>query len=100
MKCPAALSTRRRGRHGYEKGTTGGNRLDFSQVEHLGKIAANPALPNNFTDLFLATGGRKTATQQLDHNEEIEIVLVSMEELMHLLKRQEIKQSLHANCIF
>jgi len=72
----------------------------FSQVEHLGKIAANPALLNNFTDLFLATGGRQTAAQQLDHNEEIEIVLVSMDELLDLLKRQEIKQSLHTNCIF
>ncbi|HSC36292.1 MAG TPA: NUDIX hydrolase [Chitinophagaceae bacterium] len=73
---------------------------DFPHVEHLGKIAANPALLNNFTDLFLATGGRKVAAQQLDYNEEIEIVLVSMEELIDMLKRQEIKQSLHTNCIF
>jgi len=72
----------------------------FSKVEHLGRIAANPALLNNFTDLYLATGGRQTAVQQLDYNEKIEIVLVSMDELLDLLKRQEIKQSLHANCIF
>ena len=72
----------------------------FSQIEHLGKSAANPALLNNYTDLYLATGGRKVAGQQLDHNEEIEIVLVSMDELIDMLKRQEIKQSLHANCIF
>ncbi len=72
----------------------------FSQVEHLGKMAANPALLTNFTDLFLATGGKKVAGQNLDYNEEIDIVLVSMDELSDLLKRQEIKQALHANCIF
>ena len=72
----------------------------FSKIEHLGSVAANPALLNNFTDLFLATGGRQTAGQQLDYNEEIEIVPVSMDELIDLLKRQEIKQSLHTNCIF
>jgi len=72
----------------------------FSKVEHLGRLAANPALLTNFTDFFLATGGKKIAGQQLDDNEEIDIVLVSMEELQDMLKRQEIKQSLHVNCIF
>ncbi len=72
----------------------------FSQVEHLGRIAANPALLNNFTDLFLATGGTKVTGQNLDYNEEIDIVLVSMDELLDLLKRQEIKQALHTGCIF
>jgi len=72
----------------------------FSKVEHLGRLAANPALLTNFTDFFLATGGKKTAGQQLDDNEEIDIVLVSMEELQDMLKRQDIKQSLHVNCIF
>ena len=72
----------------------------FSQVEHLGRIAANPALLNNFTDLFLATGGKLVTGQNLDYNEEIEIVLVSMDELLDLLKRQEIKHALHAGCIF
>ena len=72
----------------------------FSQVEHLGRIAANPALLNNFTDLFLATGGTRVTGQNLDYNEEIDIVLVSMDELLDLLKRQEIKQALHTGCIF
>jgi ADP-ribose pyrophosphatase len=72
----------------------------FSHIESLGKVAGNPALLNNFTELFLATGGKKIRGQQLDHNEEIEIVLVSMEELIRLLMTQQIKQSLHINCIF
>lgn len=72
----------------------------FSAVEPLGRIAGNPALLNNYTELFLATGGKKVTGQHLDHNEEIEIVLVSIEELVDLLMKNEIKQSLHAACVF
>ncbi len=73
---------------------------EFSSVEPLGRIAANPGLLNNYTELFLATGGKKTGVQRLDHNEEIEIVLVSMDALISLLMGGEIKQSLHATCIY
>jgi len=72
----------------------------FTNIEPLGKVAANPGLLNNYTGLFLATGGKKIREQQLDHNEEIEIVLVTVEELVELLLKQEIVQSLHVNCIF
>jgi len=72
----------------------------FSHIEPLGRVAANPGLLNNYTELFLATGGKKINSQQLDHNEEIEIVLVTIEELIDMLMKQEIKQSLHVNCIF
>ncbi|MEO5685264.1 MAG: NUDIX hydrolase [Chitinophagaceae bacterium] len=72
----------------------------FADIEHVGRVAANPGLLNNYTELFLATGGKKISGQRLDHNEEIEIVLVSMEELIQMLINQEIKQSLHVNCIF
>jgi ADP-ribose pyrophosphatase len=73
---------------------------EFTHIEPLGRIAANPGLLNNFTELYLATGGKKVSGQHLDHNEEIEIVLVTMEELIKMLMTQQIKQSLHANCIF
>lgn len=72
----------------------------FTHIEHTGRVAANPGLLNNYTELFLATGGRQTSGQALDHNEEIDIVLVSMEELVQLLQGGQIKQSLHVNCIF
>ena len=72
----------------------------FTHIEPLGRVAANPGLLNNYTELFLATGGKKIRTHLLDHNEEIEIVLVTMEELIDKLMKQEIKQSLHVNCIF
>ncbi|MBS1564048.1 MAG: NUDIX hydrolase [Bacteroidetes bacterium] len=71
----------------------------FSKVEWLGRMAANPALLNNYTDLYLATGGKKVAAQHLDDNEQIDIVLLSMEELLELLRRNEIKQALHLSCI-
>jgi ADP-ribose pyrophosphatase len=72
----------------------------FTHIEHTGRVAANPGLLNNYTELFLATGGKKTNGQALDHNEEMEIVLVSMEELVAMLLTGQIKQSLHVNCIF
>ncbi len=71
----------------------------FSSVEIVGKIAANPGVLNNFTYLFLARGGKKTGVQNLDHNEEIEVITISLEELKNLFLENKIVQSLHANCI-
>lgn len=72
----------------------------FSQFDYLGKIAANPGVLDNFTHLFLARGGKKTADQQLDHNEEIEIVTVSLDELRRMVRDCEIVQALHLSCVF
>ncbi len=72
----------------------------FTSVHPLGVTAANPGVLDNFTHIFLALGGIKTAAQQLDPNEEIDIVLTPLEELRSMLMRNEIKQSLHAVCIF
>lgn len=73
---------------------------EFDQLINLGKIAPNPASSNNFTHMFLATGGKKVQEQDLDENEEIEIVLLEMEELEEMLKKNELLQSLHVTCIF
>ena len=73
---------------------------EFSSVELVGNIAANPGVLNNYTALFLARGGIKTGIQQLDPNEEIEVVAISLDELKKLFLENKIKQSLHANCIF
>ena len=72
----------------------------FEQVEYLGKFAANPGVLNNYTEMFFASGGKKTAEQTLDHNEEIEIVELTIEELIEQVKQQKIIQSVHVNCIF
>jgi ADP-ribose pyrophosphatase len=72
----------------------------FTQFTSLGKIAANPGCLNNFTHLYLATGGVKTATQQLDHNEEIELFTIPITELHRMMQHNEIEQALHLSCIY
>lgn len=71
----------------------------FSSYEYLGKISANPSTNNNLMHMFLARGGKKIADQQLDHNEEIEVELVSVEELKQLIRENKIIQSMHVTCI-
>lgn len=73
---------------------------EFSSYEALGKVAANPGVLDNYTMLFLATGGRKIAEQTLDKNEEIEVVLIPLDELVQMLLENKIVQSLHTNCLF
>ena len=72
----------------------------FDQLIPLGDICPNPASSNNVTYMFLATGGKKVQEQKLDQNEEIEIVIMSMDELKQLLKANAIRQALHVTCIY
>ena len=71
----------------------------FSKYEYLGKISPNPSTNNNWMHMFLATGGKKIQEQQLDHNEEIEVVLLSIDELKQLLRDHKILQSMHVTTI-
>lgn len=73
---------------------------EFSQLEYLGKISANPSTNNNLMHMFLATGGELRGEQELDHNEEIKLELIDLADLKQLLERNEIVQSMHASCIF
>ena len=73
---------------------------EFSSIEQVGIAAANPGVLNNYTVFFLARGGGKTGIQQLDHNEDIEVVTIPLDELKKLFLENKIVQSLHANCIF
>ena len=49
--------------------------------------------------MFLAKGGRLTAHQQLDHNEEINVELYSIDDVKKLLKENKIIQAMHVTCI-
>ena len=49
--------------------------------------------------MYLARGGVKVGEQNLDHNEEIEVVLLSISELKQLLRENKIVQSMHVTCI-
>ncbi|MEO6219036.1 MAG: NUDIX hydrolase [Ginsengibacter sp.] len=73
---------------------------EFTHIEQVGRIAANPGVLDNYTELFLAKGGKKTSSQDLDHNEEIEVITVSLEELKAMFFGNKINQALHACCIF
>ena len=68
---------------------------EFKNYQYLGKISPNPSTNNNWMHMFLATGGRKVKQQQLDHNEEIEVELLDIDELKSLIDQNKIIQALH-----
>jgi ADP-ribose pyrophosphatase len=72
----------------------------FKNFEYLGKTSANPSTNNNWMHMFLATGGKLTSKQNLDHNEDIEVHLISMDELLKLVYDGQIVQSMHVTTIF
>lgn len=72
----------------------------FSAIHPVGKIAGNPGMLNEYTYLFLATGGKKIRGQQLDRNEEIDVRLVPLETVREMLHRNEFPQAMHTACIF
>lgn len=71
----------------------------FSSFEYLGRISPNPSTNSNLLHMFLAKGGIKAGEQRLDENEEIELMLVTMDELKKLLLERKIVQSMHVSCI-
>ncbi|HXS57626.1 MAG TPA: NUDIX hydrolase [Hanamia sp.] len=74
--------------------------FEFTSFINLGKVAANPGVLDNYTYLFLAQGGKKTADQKLDANEELIVEKISLDKLKELFLHNKIAQSLHTNCIF
>ena len=71
----------------------------FGKYEYLGKTSSNPSTNTNWMHMYLATGGRLVNQQQLDHNEEIEIYLFTIEELKQMLRQNTIIQSMHVTAI-
>ncbi len=71
----------------------------FTSYESLGKISANPSTNTNWMHMFLAKGGKKVNEQKLDHNEEIIVELVSIDEIKKLIRDHKIIQSMHVTCI-
>jgi len=72
----------------------------FTHFEYLGKSSANPSTNNNWMYMFLATGGRYEREQELDHNEEIEVYLFSLDEVKKLLAENQIIQSMHVTALY
>lgn len=72
----------------------------FDNLEYIGKVCANPSTTNNYTHMFLGTGGRKVADQSLDEGEDVDVELMTIDEVKTLVRQGRILQSLHINTIF
>ncbi|MBS1918141.1 MAG: NUDIX hydrolase [Bacteroidetes bacterium] len=72
----------------------------FTHYEYLGKTSANPSTNTNWMHIYLATGGTLTHQQELDHNEEIEVYLFSVDEVKKMLRENQIVQSMHVTALF
>ncbi len=71
----------------------------FSHYEYLGKTCANPSTNNNWMHMYLATGGKPTGKQHLDENEDIELHLMTLDEIKTLLQENKIIQSMHVTAL-
>lgn len=72
----------------------------FEKIEWLGKISPNPTTNNNFMQMFLATGGEFDPNQALDIEEDVEVILVSMDELIEMVQSQQFLQSMQLSTLF
>lgn len=63
------------------------------------KLSANPSTTNNWTYNFIAEDVEPIGTQHLDGGEDISVHLLSVEQVLELLKQNDIIQSVHA-CAF
>jgi ADP-ribose pyrophosphatase len=72
----------------------------FDNIEYLGKISPNPATNNNLMHMFLATGGVFNPYQPLDIDEDVEVFLVSLDEFIDMVQKQQFIQSMQLSTIF
>lgn len=72
----------------------------FEKIEYLGKISPNPTTNTNLMHMFIATGGEFDPNQPLDLEEDVEVVLVTMEELLELINTQQFLQSMQLSTLF
>lgn len=64
-------------------------------IRLLRRVSVNPAIQDNWCHLYLATGCKILATQNLDSSEDISVALVSRSEVKELLRAGEIHHSLN-----
>ncbi len=72
----------------------------FEQFTYLGDTSANPSTNSNLMHMYLATGGHKIKKQELDPGEDIEVLLVSMDDFIKLVKENAFIQSMHMTLIY
>ena len=71
----------------------------FDNIEYLCKTSANPSTNNNLLRAYLATGGEKVKEQQLDEGEDIEVHLLSIDEVKQLIRENKVMQSMHTTAL-
>lgn len=71
----------------------------FESYEYLGCTSANPSTNSNLMHFYLAQGGKKTAEQHFDEGEDIEVYLMSVDEVIDLVKSNQIIQCMHQELI-
>lgn len=57
-------------------------------------IGQNPSTCSNWTHCFLATGVEKLQDQHLDRTEDIDVLLLSSDQVLHMLHSGQLKQAL------
>ena len=72
---------------------------EFSSIELVGKVAANPGILSGYTYLYLAQGGKKIASLSLDASEDIEVIEKPLNEVRSMLRENKIVQALHLSCL-
>jgi len=72
----------------------------FCRFSYLGKTSSNPSTNNNWMHIFLAEEGELVKQPELDHNEEIEVHLFTINQVKQLLRDQQIIQSMHVTALF
>ena len=72
----------------------------FERFEYLGRTSANPSTNTNMMHMFIAFEGKHVQGQELDHGEDLEVLFVSMEELLDMLDKGAFVQAMHTTCIY
>jgi 8-oxo-dGTP pyrophosphatase MutT (NUDIX family) len=67
--------------------------------ELLGTFSPNPGTHSNLSYSYLARNVRASKPQQLDRTEDIEVVLMSLEQVRDMVSRNEFMHSLHATAL-
>jgi len=65
----------------------------------LKKLSANPSIQNNYIYFYLALGCKKIFEQNLDEAEDIEIQILSVEQITEMIKNGSIDHSIALNAL-
>lgn len=71
----------------------------FDSYELLGKTSANPSTNSNIMHMYLAKGGVLVKEQELDDGEDIEVHLLTIEEVKQLIRNNQLMQSMHVTAL-